>query len=148
MTKDEAMKIADEAGTKTASDRNYGWVAGSGEDLITAVSRAYNRSFLFSLKANGWEVKAAGPACLPKCWRPSKELAAAVGSYKRIKSDLAEFDGDRRGIVAALVASESRIVAALNLNPDGDEDGDRDFALVRACAELIVAMLAAEGEDQ
>jgi hypothetical protein len=56
MTKDEAMKIADEAGTKAASDRNYGWVAGSGEDLITAVSRAYNRSFLASLKASGFAV--------------------------------------------------------------------------------------------
>lgn len=76
------------------------------------------------------------PIC-PKHWRPTSRLVKAVADYERIKKDFAEFDGDRRGIVAALVGAQSRIVQALELNPEGDEDSDRDYVLVEACAKLI-----------
>lgn len=88
----------------------------------------------------------------PSWWRPSEGLRAAVADYRRIAAELKDFDGDRRGHWAtAMVAAQSRIVAAIHLNPDGGEDNDDDFEIVRACADLIAREVDAidrrAGED-
>lgn len=75
----------------------------------------------------------------PSWWRPTDEMREAITEYRAIKADYDAFDGDRRGIGSALVAARSRIVAALLLNVDGDDDADDDYHLVRACADLILA---------
>lgn len=70
-------------------------------------------------------------------WRPRPILRAAVDYWRKIKADFETFDGDRRGIAAALSAASSRVVGALALNPTGDEEWDQDYALIKACATLI-----------
>lgn len=77
--------------------------------------------------------------------RLSAELAKAIADYRRVKADLDAFDGDRRGIAAALAEAESKVIAALELC-DGDEEATADWELIHIAVKAIDAKLAADDE--
>lgn len=101
---------------------------------IEAMHRAYPRALAAT---DGAEPVAT----LPEWWRPSHQIRNALKELRQHEEAFEAFDGDRRGIAAAIIGARSRLVSALQLNPEGDEDADRDYALVKACADLIVRMV-------
>jgi len=67
-------------------------------------------------------------------------MAKAFDDYERVKADLDDFDGDRRGIAHALARCEHELLKSIRYVEDPD-DGSRDGWLIDGIVESVVADL-------
>lgn len=71
-------------------------------------------------------------------WKPWPELAEKIGKYVEVRQDLAEFDGDRRGIASALTRHTSALIGEVWSAYDESEPGA--YELAEALADMVVSL--------
>lgn len=88
----------------------------------------------------------------PTWWRMSPQMEEAFEAYERVKADLDDFDGDRRGHLHALARREHDLLKSISYSQD-PEDDSRDSWLIDGIFKSVIDNLRAfraattEGSD-
>lgn len=129
------------------SDKDFAWEAA--QDLADMNTRGLEDILPFvgvlSIAADRVEkLSASTPPTgwrLPSWWKPSQKLSAALNAYRQVKADFEAFDGDRRGIGAAMSERAFAIIDVIAKEHFENDDSDNNYCIVSRMVEGLIANL-------
>ena len=122
-----------------------GCVCGPTETMFeNAIHRAQSRfphgtsvEPVYLRPSNAFERGARAKPSVPSWWKPSLKLKEEMARYRKIKADLSDFDGDRRGIAAALEEAGFRVLGVISASHFPDDECDHNSDIVSEIMKLL-----------